>query len=151
MTNQSYIYGNLALDTNILEPKIAQRPFKVVNGYKDSFDLHFPVDHVDEVQDTLATHRLQKVLFFVAVIITVFTLIIFVSVSSEPATISGEESFASASHASVIVRSGDTLWGIAQQYPVENMSTKELVSVIREWNNLESPVLQPGQTLIVAS
>ena len=51
----------------------------------------------------------------------------------------------------VNVLPGDSIWGIASAHPIEGVTTQELVWWIRNANNLESPVLLPGQALKVPS
>lgn len=47
------------------------------------------------------------------------------------------------------VYSGQTLWGIAEEHPVDGVSTRELVNWIERSNELSSASLTPGQTLFI--
>lgn len=49
------------------------------------------------------------------------------------------------------VVSGDTLWGLAEAHPVKGVSTKDVVSWLKEMNHLEGSSLNPGQVLVVAA
>ena len=52
---------------------------------------------------------------------------------------------------SVRVKQGETLWELAEAYHVDGISTQDMVSAIRDWNDLDSSMLQPGQTILVAN
>jgi len=55
---------------------------------------------------------------------------------------------APAGAASVVVQSGDTLWGIASsRYPGEDV--RQRIGQILELNRLSSPVIQPGEVLLL--
>lgn len=47
------------------------------------------------------------------------------------------------------VVSGDSLWELARAYPVQGLRTEQTVDLIRHLNALRSPVIQPGQRLLV--
>ncbi len=49
----------------------------------------------------------------------------------------------------VTVRSGDTLWSLAREYGPEAMDIRETVDWIQRENGLSSPVLRPGQRILV--
>lgn len=55
----------------------------------------------------------------------------------------------SASYESVLVVSGDTLWSIASRHDLEGLTTAEVVSHIRDINQLESARLTPGMRIQV--
>jgi LysM repeat protein len=50
-------------------------------------------------------------------------------------------------YATVTVRPGDTLWGIAAAHAGSNADVQELVDRISDVNHLQSGSLQPGQHL----
>lgn len=50
---------------------------------------------------------------------------------------------------SVSVSAGDTLWDLAEEHPVDGLSTYETVKLIESQNNLSSSDLSLGQTLKV--
>lgn len=49
----------------------------------------------------------------------------------------------------VIVREGDTLWDIACQYGEKEKDLRSIVYNIRQVNQLETPVVYPGQQIKV--
>ncbi|MCR5393034.1 MAG: LysM peptidoglycan-binding domain-containing protein [Olsenella sp.] len=49
----------------------------------------------------------------------------------------------------VVVESGDSIWGLASEHPVDGYSTSELVQWITEKNSLSSSNLVPGQAIEV--
>ncbi|MNP84898.1 Cell division suppressor protein YneA [compost metagenome] len=49
----------------------------------------------------------------------------------------------------VVVESGDSLWGIAQEYKPSNMRTVVYMQAIREHNHLNVSGLQAGQVISV--
>ncbi len=48
-----------------------------------------------------------------------------------------------------LVRSGDTLWSIAEQVGPENADVRAVIAEIRDLNDLESSLIRPGQNLLV--
>ena len=51
----------------------------------------------------------------------------------------------------ITVQSSDTLWSIAENNPIEGVSTEQQVNWIRERNNLDTSLLRVGQTLEIPS
>ena len=51
----------------------------------------------------------------------------------------------------VTVSAGDSLWSLAESYPVAGVSTKEATHLIEDWNHLSAGLIQPGDTLLVAA
>lgn len=49
----------------------------------------------------------------------------------------------------LVVRDGDSLWGIADSLGVDGVSTADVVTWIRERNGLDAALLVSGQTLVV--
>ena len=50
----------------------------------------------------------------------------------------------------ITVGAGDSLWTIASDYPVDGVSTPELVEWLKDENDLTSAALALGQSLTVA-
>lgn len=53
------------------------------------------------------------------------------------------------SSSAITVRSGDTIWSLAKQHPVEGLSTAQTVEVIRDLNGLDSSTIAAGSSLMV--
>ena len=51
----------------------------------------------------------------------------------------------------ITVQSSDTLWSIAENNPIEGVSTEQQVNWIRERNNLDTSLFRVGQTLEIPS
>lgn len=51
--------------------------------------------------------------------------------------------------ATVVVRSGDTLWSIAVRHVQAGQDVRKLVYEIRKANGLDTATLQPGQVLTI--
>lgn len=51
--------------------------------------------------------------------------------------------------ASITVRSGDSLWELAEEHAPEGMSTDSAVRLIREKNGLDTALIVAGQVLLV--
>lgn len=49
----------------------------------------------------------------------------------------------------IVVASGDTLWSIASNLNTENEDVRRIVYNLKERNDLQSSMLQSGQTLII--
>lgn len=49
----------------------------------------------------------------------------------------------------VAVQPGDTLWGIAQDHAVQGLSTRQVVDLVKDWNQLDGGLVTPGMTLVV--
>lgn len=49
----------------------------------------------------------------------------------------------------VMVEQGDTVWGLAQAYPVEGLTTADTAELIRRANGMASSVIHPGQRILV--
>ena len=47
------------------------------------------------------------------------------------------------------VRSGDTLWSIAEQIGPEDTDVRTIVAEMKDLNDLESSLIRPGQNLLV--
>lgn len=49
----------------------------------------------------------------------------------------------------ITVHSGDTLWSLAREYGPEGVDIRETIDWIQRENGLSSPVLRPGQRIVV--
>ena len=59
------------------------------------------------------------------------------------------DSIANVTYESVRVQAGDSLWSLAEEYPVEGLSTQETSDMIRSVNHLERGSLNAGAVLKV--
>ncbi len=59
------------------------------------------------------------------------------------------EAVGSATFEPVTVEAGDSLWSLATEHPIEGLSTQETSDAIRDRNQLETALLQPGMELEV--
>ena len=50
---------------------------------------------------------------------------------------------------SVDITKDDTLWGIAEPYKKEDMSVTNYISLIKDFNDMESDVIKIGQKIIL--
>lgn len=49
----------------------------------------------------------------------------------------------------VRVHSGDTIWSIAENHPIDNVTTNDVADYIIEINELDGGLIHPGQTICV--
>ncbi len=132
-------YGNLALDSSFE----SERPyFQVIDGSKKaqvstSTSTSFDADH--------GSHF--------AVLLGIFTLVIVLALPVITKEVSAQNTYtvalASTPQESIVVQMDDTLWTIAERYPVSGLSTSDTVYLIREWNDLDSGLLSIGEHLLV--
>ena len=59
------------------------------------------------------------------------------------------ESVSNVTYETVRVQSGDSLWSLAQEHPIEGLSTQETSDMIRDVNHLEHGLLDAGVHLKV--
>lgn len=59
------------------------------------------------------------------------------------------ESASNVTYETVRVQSGDSLWSLAQEHPIEGLSTQETSDIIRSVNHLEHGSLDAGDVLKV--
>jgi K+-transporting ATPase A subunit len=57
--------------------------------------------------------------------------------------VSGQNQF----KAEITVISGDTLWSLAREHAPRGMDIREYVDLMLNENNLESPIVYPGQVI----
>lgn len=59
------------------------------------------------------------------------------------------DSVANVTYESVRVQSGDSLWSLAQEHPIDGLSTQETSDMIRSVNHLDRGSLDAGAVLKV--
>ena len=150
MYQDCLIDGNLALSGS-------QNPSHASNPRFETKIYALPVQHVSKasVPRVSARHQassLPKLLLSLIAVTAMVAALVFIAhtvVAHESSTF--EEALAITATQTVEVRPGDSLWTLAETYPVEGMTTQGTAELIRMWNDLESATLQPGMELSVAS
>ena len=51
--------------------------------------------------------------------------------------------------ATLKVRAGDSLWTLAATHPIDGLTTRQVSELLVEANDLEGPLVIPGQTILV--
>lgn len=98
-------------------------------------------------QERAARQASVRMLF--ASIIIAFAILTFSVLADGMVNLSRSRAFSHMQTGEVTVLSGDSLWSIAEEHPVQNRSTQEVVNWISEQNDLSSATLFAGQRLIV--
>ena len=145
MNETDMVQGNLALK---LETPAASA-FTVVKGGRSSFQtLPGKPAHSQRVAKTSAPAALKvSTIVALAVALTLFFVLatsIFIARHAAYA-----ESVSNVTYETVRVQSGDSLWSLAQEYPIEGLSTQETSDMIRDVNHLEHGSLDAGAHLKV--
>lgn len=82
--------------------------------------------------------------FLTNFLLVVFLMVTFISVRNSVATGSPKIQYSA-----IVVHQGDTLWTIASQHRVKGTDIRSFIDKIYEVNQLDSPLITPGQTLKV--
>ena len=143
--------GNLAIDLNHIEP--ARPRFSVIDGCRDdrSRDRVLAKPTCRSVSGHMVAPRRSlspavATVLIVALVVSVFA-IGFASVLGRARAHS--DAIASIQTETIEVASGDSLWNIAAERPVEGLTTQETVDFIRDANGLEVSMLSSGMELDV--
>ncbi|MBQ6394768.1 MAG: LysM peptidoglycan-binding domain-containing protein [Atopobiaceae bacterium] len=143
--NGNFTYGNIALENK------RESVFIVHEGGGE----HAPRRSGRVPEDLFATRERPRVSFvqkLVAALVFVLfsaTIVTF-SFQLQDADAAGIDSAWNAvSLEEVVVLPGDTLWGIAEEHPVEGLTTEQLVHCIEEENGLSGAFLSVGERLLV--
>ena len=145
MNATDMVQGNLALK---LETPAASA-FTVVKGGRSSFQtLPGKPAHSQRVAKTSAPAALKvSTIVALAVALTLFFVLatsIFIARHAAYA-----ESVSNVTYETVRVQSGESLWSLAQEHPIEGLSTQETSDMIRVVNHLEHGSLDAGAHLKV--
>lgn len=145
MNATDMVQGNLALK---LETPAAPA-FTVVKGGRSSFQtLPGKPAHSQRVAKTSAPAALKvSTIVTLAVALTLF-FVLATSIFSARHT-AYAESVSNVTYETIRVQSGDSLWSLAQEHPIEGLSTQETSDVIRNINHLEHGSLDAGAHLKV--
>lgn len=145
MNATDMVQGNLALK---LETPAAPA-FTVVKGGRSGFQT-LPGKPVRSqcVATTSAPVALKaSTIFALAVALTLFFVLATSIFSARHAAYA--ESVSNVTYETVRVQSGDSLWSLAQEHPIEGLSTQETSDMIRNVNHLEHGSLDAGVHLKV--
>ena len=145
MNATNMVQGNLALK---LETS-AEYTFTVVQGGRSSFQ-HLTVKPACNQQAVAAPGRVAlkvPTIVAVAVALTLFFVLATSVFSARHAAYA--ESVSNVTYETIRVQSGDSLWSLAEEYPIEGLSTQETSDMIRNVNHLEHGSLAAGAHLKV--
>ena len=145
MNATDMVQGNLALK---LETPTAPA-FTVVKGGRSGFQT-LPGQPVRSrsVATTSAPVALKaSTIVALAVALTLFFVLATSIFSARHAAYA--ESVSNVTYETVRVQSGDSLWSLAQEHPIEGLSTQETSDMIRSVNHLERGSLDAGAHLKV--
>ena len=145
MNATNMVQGNLALK---LETS-AEYTFTVVQGGRSSFQP-LTVKPARNQQAVAAPGRVAlkvPTIVAVAVELTLFFVLATSVFSARHAAYA--ESVSNVTYETIRVQSGDSLWSLAEEYPIEGLSTQETSDMIRNVNHLEHGSLAAGAHLKV--
>ena len=143
MKATNMVQGNLALKLEMP----AEPTFTVVQGGRSGFQP-LTVKSARNQQAAVAPARVAlKVPTIVAVSLTLF-FVLATSVFSARHT-AYAESVSNVTYETIRVQPGDSLWSLAEEYPIEGLSTQETSDMIRNVNHLEHGSLAAGAHLKV--
>lgn len=145
MNATNMVQGNLALK---LETS-AEYTFTVVQGGCSGFQP-LTVKRARNQQAVAAPGRVAlkvPTIVAVAVALTLFFVLATSVFSARHAAYA--ESVSNVTYETIRVQSGDSLWSLAEEYPIEGLSTQETSDMIRNVNHLEHGSLAAGAHLKV--
>lgn len=146
MTNNTLVYGTCALAPR---PETARCTLEVIEGTAPQH-----VEQLQKLRPDAALPRtslrtpmkptVARALFIASVL---FVLVCAIPLGAQ--AISARAGAAAAPSIQVDVEPGDSLWSLAREHPIAGLSTNEVVSRIRELNDLDGSLLRPGEQLMV--
>lgn len=145
MNVTNMVQGNLALK---LETP-AEPTFTVVQGGRSGFQP-LTVQPAHNQQTVAAPTRAAlkvSTIVAVAVALTLFFVLATSVFSARHAAYA--ESVSNVTYETIRVQHGDSLWSLAEEYPIEGLSTQETSDMIRNVNHLEHGSLAAGAHLKV--
>ena len=145
MNATDMVQGNLALK---LEAPAAPA-FTVVKGGRSGFQTlpGKPVRNRCVVMASAPAALKASTIVALAVALTLFFVLATSIFSARHAAYA--ESASNVTYETVRVQSGDSLWSLAQEHPIEGLSTQETSDMIRNVNHLEKGSLDAGAHLKV--
>lgn len=145
MNATNMVQGNLALK---LETP-AEPTFTVVQGGRSGFQP-LTVKPARNQQAAVVPARVAlkvPTIVAVAVALTIFVVLATSVFSARHAAYA--ESVSNVTYETIRVQPGDSLWSLAEEYPIEGLSTQETSDMIRNVNHLEHGSLAAGAHLKV--
>ena len=136
MNATNMVQGNLALK---LETP-AEPTFTVVQGGRSGFQ---PLT----VKPARNQQAVVPTIVAVAVALTLFVVLATSVFSARH--VAYAESVSNVTYETIRVQPGDSLWSLAEEYPIEGLSTQETSDMIRNVNHLEHGSLAAGAHLKV--
>jgi LysM repeat protein len=144
MNATAMTYGNLALKGETVD---VRNSFEVIDGRLPRAGVRIASHARVAVQQKPAQKEKPYSLILLGGIVALVVISIFVSAAAHDLAFG--DALASAEREEITVVSGDSLWDIAEEHPVDGLDTVETVDLIRRWNDLDSSMLTPGSTLLV--
>ena len=145
MNATNMVQGNLALK---LETS-AEYTFTVVQGGRSSFQP-LTVKPARNQQAVAAPGRVALKVPTIVAVAVALTLVFVLATSVFSARHAAyAESVSNVTYETIRVQSGDSLWSLAEEYPIEGLSTQETSDMIRNVNHLEHGSLAAGAHLKV--
>ena len=145
MNATNMVQGNLALKLEMP----AELTFTVVQGGRSGFQP-LTVKPARNQQTVVAPARVAlkvPTIVAVAVALTLFFVLATSVFSARHAAYA--ESVSNVTYETIRVQPGDSLWSLAEEYPIEGLSTQETSDMIRNVNHLEHGSLAAGAHLKV--
>ena len=145
MNATNMVQGNLALKLEMP----AEPTFTVVKGGRSRFQpvaaMHDRAQHTVVAAAPVALKASTIVVFAVAV--TLFFVLATTVFTARHAVYA--DSASNVTYETVRVHTGDSLWSLAEEHPVEGLTTQETSDIIRSANHLERGSLDAGAVLKV--
>ena len=148
MSMQSQAYS---IDNDVKAVRNTRPRFRVIEGGLANVD-HQAIDEVCNRQTEASSHvySLRTRVSLVAMTVAACLALASIWVLSDIIVARGmRSSFDQASYETITVHTGDSLWTIADEHPVEGRTTAEVARYIRERNQLTDTCLYPGMELSV--
>lgn len=145
MNATNMVQGNLALK---LEAPAAP-PFTVVKGGQSGFQTLPGKPSRNQCVATASASVALKASTIVALAIALTLFFVLATSIFSARHAAYAESVSNVTYETVRVQSGDSLWSLAQEHPIEGLSTQETSDMIRNVNHLEHGSLDAGTHLKV--
>jgi len=135
--------------------KASRRELTLLDGYETSGSEVLPRSTARSVRRSNQNARIdrlslgQLVVSLVASAAVVLMLCLAFLFASAGVSARQSQALDTIPTASVVVRSGDSLWSLAEGHPVTGYSTQEIVTWIKARNSLDSANIQAGQAILV--